>query len=189
MEKKRSIFLPLGKGSALKRMSALAFLVAIYILLSFLTFRTGNYSFSIASVVLLVTAILFGPIEGTIVCLLGEFVIQFVNYGPGPTTVIWMVGPAIRPLFLGFVAYGFARKGKRLEDSLPLFFLFAILSAWLVTLTNTLAIYLDALIIGYPFTFVLVETIIRALASTLTAVVAVLIARPSIKALRGLLGD
>ena len=84
MEKKRSIFLPLGKGSALKRMSALAFLVAIYILLSFLTFRTGNYSFSIASVVLLVTAILFGPIEGTIVCLLGEFVIQFVNYGGLP---------------------------------------------------------------------------------------------------------
>lgn len=189
MEKKRTIFLPLGKGNALKRMSALAFLIAIYIALSFLSIRFGNFSLSLASIPLIVSALLFGPIEATIICLLGEFVIQCALYGPGPTTIIWMVGPAIRPLFLGSVAYLFGKTGKRLEDRLLLFIFFAILAALLVTCTNTLALYLDALIVGYPYAFVLVETILRAVAAIATAIIAAFLSKPVIKALRGLLGD
>ena len=56
---------------------------------------------SVASLPLIISAMLFGPLGGLLVGLLGSFLEQLLTYGLMATTVLWLVPNTVRGLLLG----------------------------------------------------------------------------------------
>ena len=177
----------LGGGNALKRLTASSFLTAAYVALSFFCVRMGNYTITLAPLPIILSAVLFGPIEGVCVAALGEFLVQVALYGFTPTTAIWMAAPLFRPLLIGLVSLGYSRKGEALEDHWVALLISIVSASLLVTGLNTLALYLDSLIYGYPFAFAVVETLIRVAFGLATAAICFLLSRPLIRSIRSLM--
>lgn len=166
--------------SKIKKMTLEAMFAAIYVVLSFMTIRLGNVSITLASLPIIMMAVLFGPLPAAASCLIGEAILQFVLYGFSPTTPIWMFGPVLRPLFIGLMA----KLVHDIERKPAVFLSTVMIASVLTTAGNTLALWLDALIIGYPYAFVVVETLIRLGIGILTALLLGLVAMPCVRALK-----
>ena len=166
--------------SKIKKMTLEAMFAAIYVVLSFMTIRLGNVSITLASLPIILMAVLFGPLPAAASCLIGEAILQFVMYGFSPTTPIWMFGPVLRPLFIGLMA----KLVGNIEKKPVIFLTTIVIASILTTAGNTLALWLDSLIVGYPYEFVVVETLIRLGVGVLTALLLGLAAMPCIRALR-----
>ena len=185
---RKAAFLPLGKGNALKHLTASSLLTALYVCLSFFALRLGDFVLTFATLPIIACALLFGPFEGFLIACFGEFLVQFALYGPSLTTPIWMIGPGVRPLLLGLFAFLSYRFGKRLEERKVIYFLSLSLTSVCVTLCNTLAMYLDALILDYPLTIVWLTTLYRGLLGIGLSILNGFLALPLLRALRALLG-
>ncbi len=160
-------------------------MTALYIGLSFLKIRIGNVQISFAAIPLCFTTLTSGLPDGLVVALLGSFIEQLTSaYGLTPTTPLWMAPHLLRVLILWLFDVVSRKKGKPLYDRPVLYFVGMIVSAIFLTASNTLALYLDSLIIGYAVEIVLVETIIRFATSMATAVVTAIVLLPVIKALK-----
>lgn len=134
-----------------------AIFAAVYIVLSFITIRLGNVSITLAPLPILILTLAIAPWAGILVCFVGEFVLQTCLYGLTLTTPIWMIGPLLRPCVLSILILIF----PSIKEKSWKFIIATVVAGLFTTAGNTLALYLDALIIGYPFSFVLVETAIR----------------------------
>ena len=80
-----------------KRLTTLAMMIAIYIVLSILTpIRIINFKFTFEAFPILVAGLLMGPIDGMITGAVGSFIYQlfFSGYGITPTTILWI--PRVR---------------------------------------------------------------------------------------------
>lgn len=167
-------------------MSIDAMLTALYFVLAVVTIAVGNVHFSLAALPAVVAVLLFGGGEGIVVALLGETLLQLFSYGFGITTPLWIVGPVVRIAFIALIAFFYRRKGDTLDHH-PVVYLLALLTAAILTTAlNTLAMYLDSLILDYPFTWVLWETIVRFLTGFGSALLVYLTTRPLLNALRRL---
>jgi uncharacterized membrane protein len=167
-------------------MSIDATLTALYFVLAAVTISIGNVHFSLAALPAVVAVLLFGGGEGMLIALLGETLLQFFTYGFSMTTPIWIVGPVFRIAFIALIAFFYRRKGEMLDHH-PFAYLFTLLSAALLTTgINTLAMYLDSLILDYPLTWVLWETIVRFLTGMGSALLVYFTTRPLLNALRRL---
>lgn len=133
-----------------KRLCFDALLIAIYFALSFLTLETPVWKISVSGLSIMIGAILFGPLDGFLIGLLGAFLEQLVGYGLTVTTIIWIMPAAIRGLVTGLYA-----KSKGYELTKLQIVFICIVSGVLLTIVNTLALYLDSKIIGYHYTIVL----------------------------------
>jgi len=130
-----------------KRLTTLAMLIALYVVLSILTpIKLQNFKFTFEALPILVGALLFGPLDGFIIGTVGSFIYQllFSGYGLTVTTPLWILPHAASGLLVGW----YARK-TNYQYSLQSVAVIAILSALLVTTLNTLALYLDSKIFGY----------------------------------------
>lgn len=144
-----------------------AIFAALYIILSFITIRLGNVSITLAPLPILVLTLLIGWWAGISVCFIGEFILQVGLYGLTITTPIWIIGPLLRPCVLSILILIFPSiKNKSWK-----FIIAAVIAGLFTTAGNTLALYLDALIIGYPFSFVLIETAIRLAVGVATSII------------------
>lgn len=144
-----------------------AIFAALYIVLSFITIRLGNVSITLAPLPILILTLIVAPWAGISVCFVGEAVLQTCLYGLTPTTPIWMIGPLLRPCILSILILIF----PSIKDKSWKFIIAAVVAGLFTTAGNTLALYLDALIIGYPFSFVLVETAIRLAVGITTSII------------------
>ena len=166
--------------SRIKKMTLEAMFAAIYVVLSFMTIRLGNVSITLAPLPIILMAVLFGPLPAAASCLIGEAILQFALYGFSPTTPIWMIGPVLRPLFVGLMA----KLVRNIERKPAIFLSTAVFGSVLTTTGNTLALWLDSLIVGYPYEFVVVETLIRLGVGILAAALLGLAAMPCVRALK-----
>lgn len=178
----------MGKNdSIIRRMCVDGMLVGLFVVLTLVNIKIGPMvRISFGSLPVVFASLLFGPLDGFIVACIGEFVCQVVNYGFSLTTVLWVLVPGVRALFIGFISYLFKRKGRALEKHLVWYFATLIVASLLVTLANTGVSFLDAYLYEYPFTFVWLTNGIRALISLATAVVIGLICIPLVKAIGSL---
>jgi uncharacterized membrane protein len=158
-----------------------AMFIALYFLLAKLSFPIGNIHLTLASLPLVISALLLGVRSTVVVALLGEFLNQLLGYGLTLTTPIWMLPPLIRGLTIALVGYFCQKKGEALENHLVLYYITIVSAALLTTAANTLALYLDAIIIGYPVALVWLETLIRFLVGMGSAIIVALLARPLLK--------
>lgn len=125
-----------------RRIAVDGILIALFFLLSMLSIEIGGVKLTFDAFPVLIAAVLFGPVDGFLVGLLGAFLEQMVHFGFTATTALWILPPAIRGLVLGFGL----RRAK-----LPSIRYFAVnlLAALVVSCGNTAVFYLDSKLFGY----------------------------------------
>ena len=139
-----------------RRLAINAVLIAIYVVLRFFNIAFGeSFRFTLAAFPVVLCALLYGPVDGLLVGLLGEFLSQVLGpYGLTPTTLFWCIGETLRGGALGLCSALFLRK--RLFSSqrptgkhVVLLLVCCICTGILAALGQTLALYVDSNMMGY----------------------------------------
>lgn len=163
-----------------KKLAMIAMLTAVYVILCLVgTIRLWWMNISVATLPLILAALLFGPVGGLFVGLLGSFLEQLLTYGLMATTVLWLVPNTVRGLLLGIYF-----KKKNYRPSRVQLVGALIVAALIMTGLNTLVMYLDSVVQGYySYAYVFGGIVTRILAGIVTAVVMAFIAPPVVKLL------
>lgn len=165
--------------SNILRLCRISVMVALYVLLNMVAVKAGNLRITFASLPVVVSALLFGPIEAVLAAFFGEFGSQLLSYGLAPTTVLWLIPPAVRGLVVGAAAGASWRTGRPLESRPWAGYAACILAALATTGANTLAIWADSLIYGYYSPAVVFGAIaVRLVTGIITAVIIATVALP-----------
>ena len=165
-----------------RRIALCAMLAAMFECLSLLSINLGSMKITLDFLPIIIAAMLFGPVEGAIVGLAGSFLNQLLTYGLSITTILWILPAGVRGLLVGI----YAKKHSFSLTRKQMIFIF-ILSALVVTMLNTGVMYLDSIIIGYPFAATLITVVLRIVNGILTAILFAFILPPIIQRLKKLL--
>lgn len=174
------------KTSNIYTICAMALLIAMMVLLKKVgAIETPYFKFSFSSLPIVLAAMMFGPGEGAVVAVVGEFIAQITGpYGLMPTTFIYIWPPAVRALVVGGVAVFLRRqRGCRLDEQPVICYVTCIIAAVLTTTANTAAIWVESVFYDLSFTPSLFFVPARYTTGVLTAV---LIATVCIPVMRGL---
>ena len=145
------------------RLALDAMLAALFFALSMFSIDLGFIKFTVAPLAILIAGLLFGPVDGGIVGLVGAFLEQLIKYGFSITMPLWIFPAVVRGVLIGFLAIWMRRYFKcrtentftpaRAGNNTALFVTFtvisAILSAIVVTVCNTLPLYVDFKVFGW----------------------------------------
>ena len=168
-----------------RKLVTIAMLTAVYVVLNFAgTVRLGWINISVASLPVIVGAMLYGPLGGLLVGLLGAFMGQLLTYGVTVTTILWILPQAARGLLVGMYAKhcGYSVNRSQLTAAL-------IGTALVVTALNTGAMYIDSVIFGYySYAYVFGGLVVRVISGAATAVLMVFVAPPVVNLLSRSLG-
>ena len=139
-----------------KRLAVNAVLIAIYVALRFFNIPFGDsFRFTLAPFPVILCALLYGPVDGLLVGLLGEFLSQVLGpYGLTPTTLLWCVGETVRGGALGLCSVLFLRKWlvstQRPDNKqIAVLLICCVLTGVLASLGQTFALYVDSNMMGY----------------------------------------
>lgn len=173
----------------IKRIATDAILIAVFFALAMLSVVVAGVKITFNSLPVVIAAVLFGPIDGFLVPFLGEFLSQMLHYGFTPTTILWMLAPALRGLIIG-AAVLMLRKSMSLDTILGnkrpwVYFLVCIVAAVLTSLANTGAYYVDSKMLGY-YTYELIFGVagVRIVSNVVSSVLTAILALPVFAALR-----
>ena len=138
---------------SVKRIAIDAVLIAMYFGLSLLSVQLGGIKLTFASLPTIICAMLFGPIDGFLVGFLGAFLEQMIKFGFTATTMLWILPPAFRGLFIGICAL-LLKKHMSVDAILQtkrpyVYFIACIVSGIIVSTLNTLVFYVDAKMFHY----------------------------------------
>ena len=163
-----------------RKMVTIAMLTAVYVVLSLVgTLNLWWIRISVDSLPIILGALLYGPVGGLLVGLLGSFMNQLITYGLTATTVLWVIPAAARGLMIG----AYARK-HHFELSRTQIISVLCLTAIVVTALNTGAMYLDSVINGYySYVYVFGNIVTRVIAGLATALVMSFVAPPVVSML------
>ena len=130
-----------------------ALLTAMMVLLKrTIAIETPYIKINFASLPIMLAAMLFGPVEGMVVGLLGEFISQVTGpYGLAPTTVLYVAPAAIRGVVVGLGAVWCRRSGKRMESRPVVCYAVGVVGAVLTTAGNTVSIWLESVMYHTEF--------------------------------------
>ena len=141
---------------ATKRLSVNAVLIALYVILRFFNIPVGeSFRFTLAPFAVILCALLYGPVDGLLVGLLGEFLSQILSpYGLTPTTLLWCVGETARGATLGLCSMLFLKKWllaaqRPNKTQTTILLSCCVLTGVLASLGQTLALYVDSKMFGY----------------------------------------
>lgn len=164
----------------------IALLTAMMTLLALtLAIQTPYFKFSFKSLPIVLASLMFGPLEGAVVAVLGEFMAQALGpYGLSPTTFIWIFPPASHALAVGFAAMYAKKTGRRLEDRPVACYAACVLGGILTTTSNTFGMWLDSLFYRTSFAPVLFITPARYVTGVVTAVGIATVSIPLMRVLR-----
>ena len=174
---------------SVRRIAIDAVLIAMFFGLSLLSVQLGGIKITFASLPTIICAMLFGPIDGFLVGFLGAFLEQMLKFGFTATTMLWILPPAIRGLFIGLCAV-LLRKHMSVDSILQtkrpyVYFIFCILSGIIVSTLNTLVFYVDAKIYhSYEYHMIFGVFWIRIAAGIVSSLLMALVALPVVAALK-----
>ena len=131
----------------------IALLTAMVVLLKrTLAIETPYIKINFAPLPIMLAAMLFGPVEGMVVGLLGEFIAQITGpYGLAPTTVLYVAPAAIRGVVVGLGTVWCRQTGRRIESRPVACYAICIAGAVLTTLGNTVSIWLESVMYHTEF--------------------------------------
>ena len=123
-----------------------AMLCAMCAVLGYLAVDTGPVKVTFETLPILLGALLFGPLDGALIGVVGTGIYQLLRYGVSVTTLLWMAPYALCGLLVGLYAkkHDFALNAKQTAFII-------VLNEILITLLNTGVIYLDSRIYAYWF--------------------------------------
>ena len=171
--------------NTIRRICLTGMLAALYLALNLVGFRAWSFHITFASLPVIVGGLLLGPVEGMLIAAIGEFFNQTLSYGVTPTTVLWLIPPAVRGLTVGWAALALRKGPRSLEERPVLCYGVCMAAALCTTAVNTLVMYLDSVIMGYySFAYVFGSAALRIISGILTAVVVTTVAVPLVRLLR-----
>lgn len=174
---------------SVRRIAIDAVLIAMFFGLSLLSVQLGGIKITFASLPTIICAMLFGPIDGFLVGFLGAFLEQMLKFGFTATTMLWILPPAIRGLFIGLCAV-LLKKHMSVDTILQtkrpyVYFIFCILSGIIVSTLNTLVFYVDAKIYHYyEYHMIFGVFWIRIASGIVSSLLMALVALPVVAALK-----
>ncbi len=173
------------KSIGIYALCRVAVMAALYLPLARMAIEIGTVKLSLGSLPATVLALAAGPGEAAAAAAIGEFLKQLLSYGFTATTLLWLIPPALRGVLIGFAALTARRNGWYLEDRPVAYFAVSVGSALVVTLVNTLVLWLDSVLYGYYFPgYILGALAARLLVGVVTAVLVGLVTIPMLKILR-----
>ena len=164
-----------------RKLVTCAMLIALHTVLSlFVSVNLGNMKITFDALPIIIGAMLYGPVGGMVIGLLGAFFAQLLSYGLSVTTVLWILPAAFRGFFVG----SFAKLlGEKFKGKVMLFVIVA--SSLLVTALNTGVMAADAIIYGYySHAYVFGALIFRIISGVITAVLYTVVVPELLKYLR-----
>ena len=119
-------------------------LAAMCAVLGAVSLDFGSIKLTLESLPVMLGALLFGPVDGALIGLVGTLLYQALRYGLTVTTPLWVLPYVVCGLAMGLYAKkcGFVLTTKKT-------ILVSIIANLLVTTLNTAAMYLDSKIFGY----------------------------------------
>lgn len=163
-----------------KRLAFDAMLIAMYFVFSnYLAINLGSIRLTLDSLPIIIGACLFGPVDGLIIGLIGNFLFQLAGpYGVSATTVLWCLPDALRGLLAGLLL-----KNAVSAPSARLWLMLGLISLAATTLT-TGVMYIDCLVYKYAFSVYTPFILWRYIVGLAVAVLIALMLPALIKALR-----
>lgn len=139
------------------RLSTTAILIALYFLFSKFSININNLiKISFTGVVLIYAGTSLSFYDSLFIVFSGELLNQvFSEYGISITTPIWMIPPILRLLPISITRLIYKSREKNILDdkkviNFVIFYLVNLFGSLLNSGANSLAIYLDGLILNYP---------------------------------------
>ena len=123
-----------------------AVLAAMCAVLGAVALDLNSIKITLESFPVLLAALLFGPLDGAAVGLVGTLLYQLLRYGVSVTTPLWILPYALAGLLAGAYA---KRRGFSLTTKQTVGIVVA--AEVLITALNTLVMYIDAKLYGYWF--------------------------------------
>ncbi len=133
-------------NSKTKKLAMDSMLAAMCAVLGYLSLDFGNLKIAFESVPILLGALLLGPIDGMAIGGVGTLLYQLVRYGVSVTTPLWILPYVLCGLVVGL---GSSRRDfhpSRWESTV-----FIVSGELLITLLNTVTLYIDSKIYGYYY--------------------------------------
>lgn len=127
-------------------MATNAMLAALCAVLGFIAIDMWTMKITLESFPVNLGALLFGPVDGAVIALLGSFIYQMLRYGFSATTLLWIAPGVISAALLGWYA-----KKKDFALSRPQMIVAVLVAELVVTILNTGVIYIDSNMYGYYF--------------------------------------
>lgn len=127
-----------------KRLAVDAMFAAMCTVLGMVALDFISMKITFESLPILIGALLFGPVDGTAIGLLGTLLYQLLRYGVSATTLLWMLPYGICGLLVGL--YAVRRKFDFTRGQLMGI---TVANELLITALNTGVIYVDSMIYGY----------------------------------------
>lgn len=151
------------------RMTLIAMASALYFVFGhFLKIKlTDNVQLTVKGLPVLIIAIAVGPVDAMSTAIIGEFFCQLTSeWGLSPTTVLWILAPALRGLIVGLL---FEKQNPN-EHKLK-WVLTVLVSNFAVTVVNLGITFLDAYIWDYSAGLLMIDYILKIVTSVGTAIV------------------
>ena len=127
-----------------KQLTINAMMAAMCAVLGYISLDMGNLKVTFESLPILISALLFGPVDGMIVGGMGTLIYQLLKYGVSATTLLWMAPYIICGLIAGFYA-----KKKNFSLTNGQIMMIVVLNELLITALNTGVLYIDSKLYGY----------------------------------------
>jgi ECF transporter S component (folate family) len=172
-----------------RRLALNAVMIALYIALSTLAIPLGGLKLTVEHLPVIITALLFGPLDALLVGAFGELINQMLTFGFTPTTILWMAPAMFRGLSMGLCAKYLANHAGLtavIEKKLPVAFLvICVISGLLCSLLNTFTLYVDSKMFGY-YSYAMVFGVlwVRLATSAVSSVLMAVVSKPVVIALR-----
>ncbi len=172
-----------------RRIAINGMMVALYFALSMLAIPMGGLKLTFEHLPIIVTALLFGPLDALIVGALGELLNQMMTYGFTVTTVLWMTPAMFRGLSMGLctrILGKYMSPEAVIAAKLPVVFLVVcVLSGLICSLLNTFTLYVDSKLFGY-YSYAMVFGVlwIRLAAGAVSSVLMAVAGKPVLVALK-----
>ena len=172
-----------------RRLALNAVMIALYIALSTLAIPLGGLKLTVEHLPVIITALLFGPLDALLLGAFGELINQMLTFGFTPTTILWMAPAMFRGLSMGLCAKYLANHAGLtavIEKKLPVAFLvICVISGLLCSLLNTFTLYVDSKMFGY-YSYAMVFGVlwVRLATSAVSSVLMAVVAKPVVIALR-----
>ncbi len=126
-----------------QKTARIAVLAAACAVLGYIALDLGNVKVTFESLPILLSACLFGPLEGALTGGIGTLIYQLLRYGVSVTTALWILPYVLCGLFAGLIMKK-ANKNDRFR-----IFLTVILMEFMILAINTFVIYVDSKVYGY----------------------------------------
>lgn len=154
-----------------------ALLMAMHVILSYFSLDLPLMKINLSPLPIILAGLLFGPMVGGTVGLIGSLLYQMLKFGIDPTTIFWIIPVGIRGLLIGI--YAKARKFKlKVFEMIVLI----ITTSFIATILNTIGLYITGFVNREEQVWYVFGT--RLLNSLMMSVICIIIVLPLIKPLR-----